>query len=96
MAIPIAKRASSTIVIASRLRIVTPSAAELVVTAVSRPYIEASRTPSPDGAKTTSTATIAPIAAVPPRNGIVERAGVPPTLRIRKKSASPPISQVPQ
>src|SRR3954447_9390217 len=63
MTAPIAKSASSTAVIAMRLRIVALSAAELVVTVVSRPYIDASRTPSPPGATTTTTATIAPIAA---------------------------------
>ena len=81
---PTAKSPSSTDVITIRLRIVAPSAAELVVTVVSRPYIDASRTPSPPGAKTTSTATIAPIAAVPPRNGIDESGADPPTARIRK------------
>ena len=62
--------------IASRFRRVTPRAGPLVVTASSSPYIDASRAPSPDGKKTTSTATIAPTAETPPRNGIVDEPGV--------------------
>ena len=62
----------------------------------SRPYIDASRAPRPEGANTASTATIAPTADVPPRNGIVSRPGLEPTLRSMKYTAVPPISQVPQ
>ena len=65
-------------VIAIRFRTVAPSAAPSDATASIRPYIEASRTPSPDGAMIESTATIAPTALTPPRNGIAvgERVGV--------------------
>jgi NAD(P)-dependent dehydrogenase (short-subunit alcohol dehydrogenase family) len=95
-AIPARKRPSSTTVIVRRLRIVAPRAVESLMIAISRAYIDASRTPSPDGAKTASTATIAPTAAVPPRNGIALRCGAGPRLRIRKYRPNPPISQVPQ
>ena len=67
-----------------------------VVSASSRPYIVASRGPSPDGAKTASTATIAPTALTPPRNGTADRLGSPPTERTMKKSPRPPISHVPE
>ena len=73
--------------IASRFSTVAPSATASVVTASSSPYIDASRTPSPEGAKTASTATIAPTALTPPRYGIVETDGSPPTERSMKKSA---------
>jgi hypothetical protein len=62
-------------VIASRLRTVTPSAAPDETITSRRPYMDASRTPRPDGANTTSTATMAPTAAVPPRYGMVEMPG---------------------
>ena len=62
-------------------RIVASSATPEFVTASSSPYIDASRTPRPDGTNTTSTATIAPIADTPPRNGSVAQPGSPPRLR---------------
>ena len=80
--------------IASRFRTVAPSATDSVVTASISPYIDASRTPSPEGAKTASTATIAPTAATPPRYGIEETAGSPPTARSMKKRPAPPSGQV--
>ena len=61
-----------------------PSAGPLVVSASSIPYIDASRAPSPDGTNTASTATIAPTADTPPRNGSVARPGSLPTERSRK------------
>ncbi len=64
---PTASRASSTIVIVSRFRIVAPSATPSGTTATRRPYIEASRTPSPDGVMIESTATIAATAETPAR-----------------------------
>ena len=73
---------------------VAPSATASPTTASSSPYIDASRTPRPEGAKTASTATIAPTALTPPRNGIEENAGSPPTERSMKKRAAPPSGQV--
>ena len=67
----------------------------LVVTASSSPYIDASRTPSPEGANTKTTATIAPTAAVPPRKTIVAGSGCAPTERSSSQSANPPRTQVP-
>ena len=55
--------------IASRFSTVAPRAIGPVVTASIKPYIEASRTPSPEGAITVTTATIAPTAPTPPRYG---------------------------
>ena len=80
--------------IASRFSTVAPSAIASVVTASSSPYIEASRTPRPEGAKIASTATIAPTALTPPRYGISETDGSPPSARIMKKSAAPPSGHV--
>ncbi len=57
--------------------------------------MEASRTPRPDGAKTNTTATIAPTAAVPPRKTIVAGSGCAPTDRSRSHSAKPPSTHVP-
>ena len=86
---PTSRSAASTTVIARRLSTIAPSATPSEATARSRPYIDASRTPRPDGAKTASTATIAPTALVPPRNGIEIGSGSPPTDRSMKKSATP-------
>ena len=80
--------------IASRLITIAPSATASPTTASSRPYIDASRTPSPEGAKIASTATIAPTALTPPRYGIDEIAGSPPTERSMKNIAAPPSGQV--
>ena len=60
------------------------------------PYIDASRGPRPDGAKTASTATIAPTAAVPPRKTIDAASGCAPTDRSSSQSAEPPITHVPE
>ena len=84
------------IVIVRRFSTVTPSATPFVVTASSRPYIEASRTPSPDGVISERKATIAPTAATPPRYGMSTTDGSPPSARSRKKIAEPPTSHVKQ
>ena len=57
--------------------------------------MEASRTPRPDGANTTSTATIAPTAEAPPRNGI-DLNGGSATERTMNQKPTPPSTQVPQ
>ena len=93
---PRPKSSTSTSVIASRFRTTAPSAGPLVVSASSIPYIDASRAPRPDGTNTASTATIAPTAEIPPRNGIVASPGSLPTERSRKYSPAPPITHVPQ
>src|SRR6478672_8512685 len=72
---PAPNNATSTTVIRNRFITVTPRAGPALVTASSRPYIDASRAPSPDGAKNASTATIAPTADTPPRYGTVETGG---------------------
>ena len=80
--------------ITSRLSTVAPSATASPTTASISPYIAPSLTPSPEGAKIASTATIAPTAAAPPRNGIEENDGSPPTDRSMKKRPAPPSGQV--
>src|SRR3954451_3354904 len=58
---------ASTSVIARRFSTTAPSAAAGETTARSSVYVAVSRTPSPDGANTARTATIAPAALAPPR-----------------------------
>src|SRR5918993_1841057 len=90
---PTRRSSPSTTVITIRLRTTAPSATPLGAKARTSPYIDASRTPSPDGAMIDSTATIAPTAAVPPRNTIVSGPASPPRARMRKREPAPPTIQ---